>query len=98
MAADKTIVGLDIGTSWIRTVVGTLSRDGQLMVESIAERPSEGVRNGSIVNMEQTIKVINTVISEAEFRKNARAPIRFSLLPSSNVISPSSEQYAKHSS
>lgn len=68
MAADKSIVGLDIGTSWTRVVVGAVSRDGQVMVESIAERPSEGVKNGSIVNMEQTIKVINSVVSEAEIQ------------------------------
>ena len=68
MAADKSIVGLDIGTSWTRVVVGAVSRDGQVMVESIAERPSEGVKNGSIVNMEQTVKVINSVVSEAEIQ------------------------------
>lgn len=68
MAADKAIVGLDIGTSWTRVVVGAVSRDGQVMVESIAERPSEGVKNGSIVNMEQTIKVINSVVSEVEIQ------------------------------
>lgn len=68
MATDKAIVGLDIGTSWTRVVIGAVSRDGQVMVESIAERPSEGVRNGSIVNMEQTVKVINAVVSEAEIQ------------------------------
>lgn len=68
MAADKAIVGLDIGTSWTRAVIGVVSRDGQIMVESITERPSEGVKNGSIVNMEQTVKVINAVISEAEIQ------------------------------
>ena len=30
------------------------------------ERPSEGVKNGSIVNIEQTMKVIGSVIGEAE--------------------------------
>lgn len=68
MATDKAIVGLDIGTSWTRVVIGAISRDGQIMVESIAERPSEGVKNGSIVNMEQTVKVINAVVSEAEIQ------------------------------
>ena len=68
MATDKSIVGLDIGTSWTRVVIGAVSRDGQIMVESIAERPSEGVKNGSIVNMEQTVKVVNAVVSEAEIQ------------------------------
>ncbi|MDY5931694.1 MAG: cell division protein FtsA [Candidatus Ornithospirochaeta sp.] len=68
MASDRTLIGLDIGTSWIRAVIGSVSRDGQLMIESIAERPSEGVKSGSIVNIEQTLKVINSVISDAELQ------------------------------
>ena len=66
MAADKTIVGLDIGTSSTRVAVGSVSRDGQLVIESVVERPSEGVKNGSIVNIEQTMKTIGSVIGEAE--------------------------------
>ncbi len=68
MAQDKTLVGLDIGTSWTRCVIGSATRDGQLMVESISERPSEGVRAGAIVNIEQTLKVINSVVSDAELQ------------------------------
>ena len=66
MAADKTIVGLDIGTSSTRVAVGSVSRDGLLVIECVVERPSEGVKNGSIVNIEQTMKVIGSVIGEAE--------------------------------
>ena len=66
MAADKTIVGLDIGTSSTRVAVGSVSRDGLLVIECVVERPSEGVKNGSIVNIEQTLKVIGSVIGEAE--------------------------------
>ncbi len=66
MAADKTIVGLDIGTSSTRVAVGSVSRDGQLVIESVTERTSEGVRNGSIVNIEQTMKILGQVVSDAE--------------------------------
>ena len=66
MAADKTIVGLDIGTSSTRVAVGSVSRDGLLVIECVVERPSEGVKNGSIVNIEQNMKVIGSVIGEAE--------------------------------
>ncbi len=68
MAADRTLVGLDIGTSWTRCVIGSVTRDGQLMVESISERPSEGVRSGSVVNIEQTLKIISAVVSDAELQ------------------------------
>lgn len=71
MSAEKVIMGLDIGSSWIRAVVGSLAKDGQLMVDSICERPSEGVRNGVIVNAEQTLKSITSVIQEAELQAGA---------------------------
>lgn len=71
MASDKTLLGLDIGTSWTRCVIGSISRDGELMVEAINEHPSSGVKNGSIVNIEQTVKVINQVVSDAELQAGA---------------------------
>ena len=71
MAQDKTIVGLDIGTFSTRVAVGSVSRDGQLVIESVTERPSEGVRNGSIVNIEQTMKVLAQVVSDAEVQSGS---------------------------
>ncbi len=68
MANDKTLLGLDIGTSSIRAVIASVGRDAHLMIEAIAERPSEGVKAGSIVNIEQTLKTINSVISDAELQ------------------------------
>ncbi|MBO4718206.1 MAG: cell division protein FtsA, partial [Spirochaetales bacterium] len=71
MASERIMMGLDIGSSWVRAVVGSLSKDGQLMVDSICERPSEGVRSGVIVNVEQTLKTISSVIQEAELQAGA---------------------------
>ncbi|MCR4676663.1 MAG: cell division protein FtsA [Sphaerochaetaceae bacterium] len=68
MASEKIMMGLDIGSSWIRAAIGSLSKDGQLMIDTLCERPSEGVRNGVVVNVEQTVKSINSVIQEAELQ------------------------------
>lgn len=68
MASEKILMGLDIGSSWVRAVVGSLSKEGQLMVDSICERPSEGVKAGVVVNIEQTLKTISSVIQEAELQ------------------------------
>ncbi len=66
MGSDRIMMGLDIGSSWVRAVIGTVGPDGSVMIDSMCESPSEGVRGGSIVNIEQTIKSITTVINEAE--------------------------------
>ena len=66
LAGDKSIMGLDIGSQTIRCVIGSLGRDDQIMVDSICERPSEGVIKGSIVNIEQAVRSINSVVNEAQ--------------------------------
>ncbi len=71
MSADKIMMGLDIGSSWVRAVIATVNSDGSVMVDSLCERPSEGVRGGAIVNIEQTIRTITSVISEAELQAGA---------------------------
>jgi len=68
VAGEKIMMGLDIGSSWVRAVIGTVARDGTVMIDSICERPSEGVRGGAIVNIEQTLKTITSVITEAELQ------------------------------
>ncbi len=65
------MVGLDIGSSWVRAIICTIDGDGNLMVDSVCERHSEGIRQGVIVNIEQTIKTITSVISEAELQAGA---------------------------
>jgi len=71
LSSDKVMMGLDIGSSWVRAVICTVSPDGSMMVDSMCERPSEGIRQGSIVNIEQTIKTITSVIGEAELQAGA---------------------------
>lgn len=68
MANDRIMMGLDIGSSWTRAVIGSVNREGQFMVDALCEKPTEGVRSGSIVNIEQTLKTINAVISDAELQ------------------------------
>jgi len=73
VASEKILMGLDIGSAWTRAVIGSLSKDGKLMVDSICECPSEGVEKGVIVNAEQTVKTISSVIQEAELQAGAEA-------------------------
>ena len=68
MASDRIMMGLDIGSSWTRAVIGSVGREGNLMIDALCEKPTEGVRSGSIVNIEQTLRTINSVISDAELQ------------------------------
>jgi cell division protein FtsA len=66
LAGEKVLMGLDVGSGTIRCVIGSIGRDEQFMVDSICERASEGVLHGSIINIEQAVRAINSVINEAQ--------------------------------
>lgn len=67
------IVGLDIGTSWIRVAIGELDEDGSLQIIGTSQRKSQGLRNGVIVNIEDAVVAIKDAIEMAE--QNAGAEV-----------------------
>ncbi|OQX64055.1 MAG: cell division protein FtsA [Desulfococcus sp. 4484_241] len=65
MREQDLIVGLDIGTTKICTVVG--ERDGdKINIIGIGTHPSEGLRKGVVVNIESTVSSIKKAVEEAE--------------------------------
>ncbi|MBQ7159544.1 MAG: cell division protein FtsA [Treponema sp.] len=66
MGLTNIIVGLDIGTSFIRSVIGEVSSDGSVEIIGVAKKVSSGLRNGKIVNIEATMDCIKQVIEESE--------------------------------
>jgi len=60
------IVGLDIGTSNIRVAIAEILEDNSLQVIGLAVKPSNGVRSGSIVNIEAVIESIKAAIEDVE--------------------------------
>ncbi len=61
----ETIVGLDIGTTKICAVVGEV-HPGGIEIIGIGSHPSEGLRKGVVVNIEQTVESIKEAVEEAE--------------------------------
>lgn len=60
------IVGLDIGSHFIRTVIGEFIDNNTFQVIGIGKVPSPGLRNGTIVNIEATMNAIKQSIEDAE--------------------------------
>jgi cell division protein FtsA len=60
-----TICSIDIGSSFIRVLIG--QHDGQYLdIVGCGVIPSDGVRAGSILNSEHTIRALNRAVAEAE--------------------------------
>ena len=64
MAGDI-IVGLDIGTTKICTVVAE-ARPDSVEIIGIGSHPSEGLRKGVVINIEDTVNSIKEAVEEAE--------------------------------
>jgi len=62
---DSVVVGLDIGTTKICTVVGEVG-DGQVNIIGLGTHPSKGLRKGVVINIESTVLSIKRAVEEAE--------------------------------
>jgi cell division protein FtsA len=62
---DSLVVGLDIGTTKICTVVGEVV-DGQVNIVGLGTHPSKGLRKGVVINIESTVHSIKKAVEEAE--------------------------------
>ena len=60
------IAGLDIGTTTTNAAIGEITSSGQLEILGVGQRPSEGLRRGTVVNIDVVLKSINGAIEDAE--------------------------------
>lgn len=60
------IVGLDIGTSKVVTIVGTVTPSDTVEVVGIGMTPSRGLKRGIVVDIESTVESIRRAVEEAE--------------------------------
>ena len=59
-------VGLDIGTSSVRAVVGSVGKDGKISVIGYGEVPNSGMRKGTVANLSGSAQAIDSVLADAE--------------------------------
>ena len=67
MSKARVIASLDIGSSKIRTVVGTLEEKSQVPnIIGVGIAPSTGLRKGAVIDVEETINSISSSLEDAE--------------------------------
>ncbi|WP_010259212.1 cell division protein FtsA [Treponema primitia] len=66
MANDGLVVGLDIGTTSIRAVIGERTEKGTIEITGVGISPSSGLRKGVVVNIEATLQSVAAAIEAAE--------------------------------
>ena len=81
------IVGLDIGTSKVVTIVGEISEDNKVEVIGIGSHPSRGLKRGVVVNIESTVQSIQRSVEEAELMAGCEVNNVFAGIAGSHVKS-----------
>jgi len=66
MAVSEYITGLDIGTTKIGVIIAEVMEDNQPKVIGVGTAPSDGLRKGVVVNLEKTVRSIESAIEQAE--------------------------------
>ncbi|MCM3126265.1 MULTISPECIES: cell division protein FtsA [unclassified Paenibacillus] len=65
MSNNDIIVSLDIGTSKVRAIIGEIN-NGTFNIIGVGSADSEGIRKGSIVDIDQTVQSIRNAVDHAE--------------------------------
>jgi len=63
---ERTIVGIDVGTTKVCTLVGESSADGTLKIVGVGLMPSRGIKRGVVVNVVEATEAISASIEKAE--------------------------------
>lgn len=63
---ERIVVGLDIGTTKICVVVARQSEDEGIKIVGIGKTPSKGLKQGVVINIDDTVKSIMRAVEEAK--------------------------------
>lgn len=66
MAKDKTVAGIDVGSSKITTLIASSTKKGPLTVVGVSTVPSRGIKKGQIVDIDEAVAAINDCLEAAE--------------------------------
>jgi cell division protein FtsA len=89
------IVGLDIGTSKIVTIVAELLPEGTLKVIGLGQHVSRGLKKGVVVNIDSTMQAIQRSIEEAELMADCKIKTVFTGIAGNHIKSLNSHGMVK---
>lgn len=66
MSVERTLVGIDVGTTKICTLVAEMSDEETIRIVGVGITPSRGIRKGVIVNVAEATQAIRASVEKAE--------------------------------
>jgi cell division protein FtsA len=83
--SSKLIVGLDIGTTKICSIIGEINENGAIDIIGVGKVQSRGLRKGVVINIESTVKSIISAVEAAEMMSGREVSEVFTGLGGSNI-------------
>ncbi|MFN8472022.1 MAG: cell division protein FtsA [Anaerolineae bacterium] len=63
---DRTLVGIDVGTTKVCVVIGEIGADDRLRIVGVGHSRARGMRKGMVANVEECSQAIRTAVAQAE--------------------------------
>jgi cell division protein FtsA len=79
------IVGIDIGTSKVVTIIGEVTDENSVHVVGIGSHPSKGLKRGVVVNIESTVQSIQRSVEEAELMAGCQVHSAYTGIAGSHI-------------
>lgn len=90
---ERVIVGIDVGTTKVCVLVGELDRDGKLNIVGVGTCPSQGLRRGVVVNIEETVTSIAAALDRAERLSGKKISAAYVGIAGSHIDSQNSKGF-----
>lgn len=84
---DRTVVGIDVGSSKICTLVGEVSADGRTRILGVGLVPAQGMKKGVVVNVAEATAAIRESVDKAERTSGYRIDRAYVSLSGTHVSS-----------
>ncbi|MCR4324960.1 MAG: cell division protein FtsA, partial [Candidatus Curtissbacteria bacterium] len=66
MTKDKVVVGIDVGSSKVTTLIGVVQEELAINIIGVATSPSKGLRKGQVVDIDEAVSSITQSLEAAE--------------------------------
>lgn len=66
MSKDKVVVGIDLGSTKITTIIATIQEDNVPNIIGVSSTPSKGLRKGQVVDIDEAVASITQSLESAE--------------------------------
>lgn len=90
MSKERIIVGIDVGSSKIATLIASLAKDEQPTVIGVSTVPARGLRKGQVVDIDEAVRAIGAGVEAAERMAGVSVSSAFIVVGGSHISSVNS--------